>query len=77
MSVLCAACHIRLTPVSAGLLNLAPVLRSPVIWPHPSGLILQDPHDSQIYEVILTIVYAKQIISRDEWLTLVMKLHQP
>lgn len=48
-----------------------------IISEHPSGLISRDPHDSQIYEVILTIVYVKPIISRDEWVTLVMKLHQP
>ncbi len=47
-----------------------------ILW-HPSGLISQDPDDSQFYEVILTVVYAKQIISRDEWVTLVIKLHQP
>lgn len=45
--------------------------------PHPSGLISQDQDDSQIYEVILTIVCVKQIIGRDEWAALAMKLHQP
>lgn len=47
-----------------------------MLWP-PSGLISQDQDDSQIYEVILTVVYVEQIISRDEWAALVMKLHQP
>lgn len=47
-----------------------------ILWP-PSGLISQDQDDSQIYEVILTIVYVKQIISCDEWVALAMKLHQP
>lgn len=45
--------------------------------PTPSGLISQDQDDSQIYEVILTIVCVKQIIRRDEWAALAMKLHQP
>lgn len=51
-------------------------LHSIISWP-PSGLISQDQDDSQIYEVILTIVYVKQIISCDEWVALAMKLHQP
>lgn len=51
-------------------------LHSIILWP-PSGLISQDQDDSQIYEVILTIVYVKQIISCDEWVALAMKLHQP
>lgn len=51
------------------------LLRQPI--PHPSGLISQDQDDSQIYEVILTIVCVKQIIGRDEWAALAMKLHQP
>lgn len=55
-------------------LNFGPRAPQPIV--RPSGSTSQDPRDSQIYEVILTIVYVKQIISGDEWLTLVMKLHQ-
>lgn len=51
-------------------------LYSIIVCP-PSGLISQDQDDFQIYEVILTVVYVDQIISCDEWVALVMKLHQP
>lgn len=73
-----AICSIIFTFFFTGLLvnfGLNPVW--PIMQSHPSGFTSEHPHDPQIYEVILTIVYAKQIIGRDEWVTLVMKLHQP
>lgn len=69
--------HVMFATRFSNLVKFGPhSLYSIILWP-PSGLISQDQDDSQIYEVILTVVYVKQIISCDEWVALVMKLHQP
>lgn len=70
-------CHIMFAACFRGLVKLGAHSLYSIVSCHPLDLISRDPDDSQIYEEVLTVVYAKQIISCDEWVTLVMKLHQP